>query len=72
MRRKWSIIYLFSDDFGLRKPRHSEMIYAKKRYTSILARVLYGTDAQFSFFWGSSLLNAFATGKPFLGTNYLK
>ena len=29
-----------SDDFGLRKPRHSEKIYAKKRYTSIVARVV--------------------------------
>ena len=29
-----------SNDFGLRKPRHSENVSAKKRYTSIVARVL--------------------------------
>ena len=35
-----SFIYLFSDDFGLREPRHSESDFAKKRYTSIIvARV---------------------------------
>ena len=30
--KKWPIIYLFSDDFGLRKPRHSEAISDDKCY----------------------------------------
>ena len=36
-QKKWPmIIFLFSDDFGLRGPRQSETIFAKKRYTSIV------------------------------------
>ena len=35
-QKKWPI---FSDGFRVKEPRHSETIFAKKRYTSIVARV---------------------------------
>ena len=36
-QQKWPIIFFFPDDFGLRSsPRHSETVFAKKRYTSII------------------------------------
>ena len=38
-KKKWSIIHFFSDHFWIKEPRHSENIFAKKRYTSIVARV---------------------------------
>ena len=37
-----------SDDFGLRKPRNSENIYAKKRYTLL---PLYRSTRHFRRFW---------------------
>ena len=38
MPKKKTIIYFFSDDFFVKEPRHSETIFAKRRYTSIVAR----------------------------------
>ena len=37
-------IFFFSDDFGLRNPVISGHIFAKKRYTSIVARVNGGNE----------------------------
>ena len=34
-QKKRPIIYLFSDDFGVKEPRYSEKLFAKKRYTLI-------------------------------------
>ena len=46
--------YFFFFDYSisrLRIPRHSETILAKKRYTSIVARVLYGAPVIQKPFW---------------------
>ena len=34
-----------SDDFGLRKPRHSETVFAKKRYTLIQFTTILGAQS---------------------------
>ena len=40
--KKWPIIYFFSDDFGLRSPRHLKTMSDEKRYTFIVPRVPCG------------------------------
>ena len=39
-QKKWPIIYFFSDDFWVKEPRHSENIFAKKRYNSTVVALV--------------------------------
>ena len=72
---KGTLYYLYtvargiSDDFGLRKPRHSETIYAKKRYTLL---PLYRSARHFRRFWvekAPSCRNHFRRKKVHLTTS---
>ena len=51
------LLFFFPDDFGLRSLRRLETIFAKKRYTSIVALVSDGV--------GGHMAHAMVEGAPF-------
>ena len=42
----------FPDDFGVKEPRRSENVFAKKQYTSIVARVSHGLSCMRKYMAG--------------------
>ena len=61
-KTKWII---FSDDFGLRSPRHSETISAKKRYTLIPLCISHDSGLRSTL----SFINHFSQKTVYLNTS---